>query len=48
MLVAPHKIPPFHGDNVIGSREHWDSFMEHIIDLGIDHLYVVLKFFLYQ
>lgn len=45
MLSAPDKISSFNGNNAIGAREHWDTFMEYIIDTGICHLDVLLRCF---
>jgi hypothetical protein len=42
MPSTPDKISSFHGNNAIGAREHWDLFMEYIIDTGICHLDVLL------
>jgi hypothetical protein len=35
----------FHGDNVIGAKEHWDAFMDYVRSLGIAHLDVLYKCF---
>jgi hypothetical protein len=45
MAATTNKILVFHGNNVIGAREHWDAFMEYINDMGIDHLDLLLKCF---
>lgn len=50
ITIHPHDLPyslenfpVFQDDNSIGSREHKDAFMEHIIAMGFFHLDVLYK-----
>jgi hypothetical protein len=45
MPTSLEKFPLFHGDNVIGAKEHWDAFIDHITTLGVCHLDVIYKCF---